>query len=198
MRVLARQGVRRGAAVSGLSSTAQLERTVVLLAMAGDDRAFNELISRHQARLRSLLRRACGNNALADDVAQVAFLKAWRNIRTLRDPELFGSWLRKIALRAAIDAMRSVKSEAVLDESVLAPVMATGVATAPVRIDLEAAIARLSFPARACVLLFHGEGMSHAEIATETGLPLGTVKSHIARATALLRTWLEDWRQSHG
>lgn len=175
------------------------ERTIVLLAIAGDDNAFRELVLRHQSRVRSFLRRVCGNATQADDLAQAVFLKAWRNIQTVRNPDTFAAWLKRIALHAAIDARRKAgpTTEPLEGDDVLAAA-STGAASADARLDLEAALARLSFPARTCVLLFHGEGMSHAEISAETGLPIGTVKSHIARATALLRAWLGTWRQNDG
>jgi RNA polymerase sigma-70 factor (ECF subfamily) len=58
------------------------------------------------------------------------------------------------------------------------------------RLDVEAALARLRAPERLCIVLAYTEGMSHAEIAAAANLPLGTVKSHLARATARLRLWL--------
>jgi len=57
--------------------------------------------------------------------------------------------------------------------------------------DLETALDQLRPAQRMCVVLAYAEGMSHAEIAAVTGLPLGTVKSHVARAAARLRHWLE-------
>jgi len=62
---------------------------------------------------------------------------------------------------------------------------------AAVRIDLQTALEKLRPPERLCMVLAYAEGMSHAEIAKATRLPLGTVKSHVARATAKLRGWLE-------
>lgn len=170
------------------------DRALVAFAIAGDDAAFREIVLRHQPRLRALLRRLTGNAALADDIAQTAFFKAWQNLRTLRTPDQLGAWLRRIALNAAMDAMRVKTNDARLDDDAhVAPAVASDE-----RLDLDTALARLSFPARTCVLLFHGENMSHADIAAETNMPLGTVKSHIARATPLLRAWLKDWRPTHG
>jgi RNA polymerase sigma-70 factor (ECF subfamily) len=59
------------------------------------------------------------------------------------------------------------------------------------KIDLERAMARLTPPERLCVTLNHGEGVSHSEIVDLTGLPLGTVKSHVQRGTDKLRRLLE-------
>jgi len=57
-------------------------------------------------------------------------------------------------------------------------------------LDLDAALAQLTPDARLCVVLAYNEGLSHPEIATVTGLPLGTVKTHIARGAARLRETL--------
>ena len=61
------------------------------------------------------------------------------------------------------------------------------------RLDLDAALALLPAEARLCVVLAYNEGLSHPEIAVLTGLPLGTVKSHIARGAARLRATLSAY-----
>lgn len=165
------------------------ERIVVLRAMAGDDGSFQELVLRHQARIRSLIRRSLGDGA-ADDIAQEVFLKAWRNLRSLRDASVFGAWLRRIAVHAIVDRVRSRPDlETVLSED-LADDRASDAAMADARLDLQGALSRLTPGQRLCILLVHGEGLTHREAADESGLPIGTVKSHIARATPLLRRWL--------
>jgi RNA polymerase sigma-70 factor (ECF subfamily) len=170
------------------------ERTLVLLTIAGDAPAFRELVLRHQGSLRTLLRRIADTPAHADDLAQAAFLKAWENLHKLRNTDAFAGWLRRIALNLAFDDLRRKdRNFASLDiDTKAAP------ESVEERLDLDAALRRLSVPARTCVLLFHGENLSHAEIAAETGMPLGTVKSHITRATPLLREWLRDWRNADG
>jgi RNA polymerase sigma factor (sigma-70 family) len=180
---------------SDLQSLEQAEeRKLVLLATAGDGSAFRELVLRHQGRIRTLLRRITGNPALADDLAQAAFIKAWENLGKLREPGAFSGWLRRIALNLALDDARRSRLD-VLSLEIETPTEAPAIDE---RLDLDAALKRLSVPARTCILLFHGQELSHAEIAAETGMPLGTVKSHIARATPLLREWLRDWRKVDG
>jgi DNA-directed RNA polymerase specialized sigma24 family protein len=61
------------------------------------------------------------------------------------------------------------------------------------RLDLDAALATLPPEPRLCVVLAYSEGMSHAEISAATSMPLGTVKSHIARSSARLRETLEGY-----
>jgi RNA polymerase sigma-70 factor (ECF subfamily) len=162
---------------------------IVLRAVAGDDASFQELVLRHQARIRSLIRRSLGDD-IADDIAQEVFLKAWRNLPRLRDARTFSGWLRRIAVHAIVDRVRARPdlktplTEAIIDTQ------ASNVAPPEARLDLQAALARLTPGQRLCIVLIHGEGLTHQEAADESGLPIGTIKSHIARATPLLRRWL--------
>jgi RNA polymerase sigma-70 factor (ECF subfamily) len=174
------------------------QRKRVLLAMAGDESAFGAVAAGHQAHIRTFLLRMCGDRAMADDIAQETFVKAWRNLHRLRDAEAFSVWLRRIAVRTALDALRKVKGEVPLDEEGEPGTPLSYAETADTKLDVEAALLTLSPMARTCILLFHAEGMSHLEIAEETGMPVGTVKSHIARATARLRLQLAPWRSFDG
>lgn len=165
------------------------EEYVVALAMSGDDGAYGELVRRRQKRVRDMLRRLCGNHALADDLAQTTFVQAWRGIRALRDPGAFGGWLKRVAVNVWLAEARRVPAP--IDDDEDAFLAAADPAPSPERsaggIDLERALARLRPAERLCVVLAHGEGMTHAEIAEATGLPLGTVKSHVLRGRDRLR-----------
>ena len=101
---------RRPAA--GLHSAA--EAVVVVLAAAGDDAAFTELVRRRQSLIRSLLRRLCGQAALADDLSQQTFLQAWQRLHTLREPAAFGGWLRQIAVNTWFSHLRQRSPAAVV------------------------------------------------------------------------------------
>jgi RNA polymerase sigma-70 factor (ECF subfamily) len=165
------------------------EEYVVALAMSGDDGAYGELVRRRQKRVRDMLRRICGNHALADDLAQTTFVQAWRGIRALRDPGAFGGWLKRVAVNVWLAEARRVPAP--IDDDEDAFLAAVDPAPSPERsaggIDLERALARLGPAERLCVVLAHSEGMTHAEIADATGLPLGTVKSHVLRGRDRLR-----------
>jgi RNA polymerase sigma-70 factor, ECF subfamily len=165
------------------------EPAVVALAMNGDDAAFGELVRRRQDAIRQLLRRLTRNAALGDDLAQQAFVTAWKSIRTLRSPAAFGAWLRKVAVNCWLQWARAQKPEVALNEA------AEGgwVSTVTERLDLDGALATLPRDARLCVVLAYSEGMSHAEISDSTSIPLGTVKSHIARGAARLREILQGY-----
>ena len=134
--------------------------------------------------MRAFLRRLTANAAEADDLAQDAFVKAYRAHASLASTEAARTWLFRIAYRTFLDARRrSDRREALMpaqDETPPAP--APGL-----RMDVEAALAHLPPDRRACVMLGLGLGHSHREVAEITGLPLGTVKSHIDRARTFLR-----------
>lgn len=141
--------------------------------------------------VRGLLRRMGAQPALADDLAQDAFLIGFQRVADLRDPAAFGGWIKQIAARLYIRRMRSrLRLEDSLDS---APEAATeGEGAAGLRLDLDAALATLSEAERLCVSLCHGAGLTQAEIAEALNWPLGTVKSHVTRGLARLRRRLED------
>ena len=169
------------------------EAALIIAAQAKDQAAFGELVKRRQGWARALLRRMCQSHAEADDLAQEAFIKAWDRLRDLETPAAFPGWFRRIAVTTFLMAKRRQKAvfEEITDASPLASEDSTPEAAAGAKLDLEKALARLSDAERLCVTLNHGEGLSHAEIVEITGLPLGTVKSHVLRGTEKLRRLLE-------
>jgi RNA polymerase sigma factor (sigma-70 family) len=173
------------------------EAAVIALAAAGDDAAFSELVRRRQSSLRQLLRRLCRDASLADDLAQQAFLAAWRSLPKLASPAAFWPWIRRVGINAWLQHLRARRqSLAVGDEDLEGlPAPATSIEE---RLDLDAALAQLPAAQRLCTVLAYGEGMSHVEIAEATGLPLGTVKSHIKRGAARLRQRLSAYAPTGG
>jgi RNA polymerase sigma factor (sigma-70 family) len=165
------------------------EAAVVVLAAAGDDRAFEELVRRRQGALRALLRRLSGNAALADDLAQQCFVQAWSRLKSLRAPGAFGGWLRQIAIRTWL-AQSRLNSPRLEEFDVDAQDPAAP--DPSLALDLDRLLGRLSEAERTCIVLAYAEGLTHAEIAAATGWPLGTVKSHVLRGSARLRQWWTD------
>ena len=168
------------------------EAAVVLLAMAGNDTAFSEIVARRHIWLRNLLRRLSGNAALADDLAQQAFVQAWKSIRTLKSAEAFAGWLRQIAVNCWLQEVRKTKAATVGLEDVQ-HLPAAGVGSESVQIDLDRALALLKENERLCIVLSYNEGLSHGEIAALADMPLGTVKSHVARGAERMRELLSAY-----
>lgn len=174
--------------LSAAELAAAADPLVIALACAGDSRAFGEIVKRRQGRVRKFMYHLCRRPALGDDLSQQVFLTAWKSLPHLRSAAAFDGWLKRIMVTTWLEEVRRHKLTyaAELDED------AAGAhhETTAERLDLDAALARLPPEARLCVVLAYNDGLSHPEIVALTGLPLGTVKSHISRGAARLRETL--------
>lgn len=165
--------------------------------MAGDHDAFAALANAHVDRMYSLARSILRDADRAEDATQEALVRAWRELPRLRDPERFGAWLRRLLVSACYDEGRRRRQRA--EVTWLADYDRTIADDTGGVIDrdrLDRAFRRLPLEQRAVVVLNHVEGLTHEEIASALGLPLGTVKSRARYALAGLRSALEaDERQ---
>jgi len=162
----------------------------VTLAVAGTSDAFGELVRRHSSHVRGLLRRLGAQPALADDLAQDTFVIAFTRIATFRNVGPFRPWVSRIAARLYVKHWRA-NSRIDLYADPSSYVIATSAQSADnERMDLDKALQSLAAAERVCISLCHGAGFSHAEIAQELRIPLGTVKSHVSRGLAKLRGFL--------
>ena len=173
------------------SSDAEL---IVAILERDDRRAFGTLVTRHQSKVRTVLRRLTrGDDALADDLAQETFVLAWRNLRRFRFEARFSTWIYRIAFNAWQSEARK-KREVLLeiDDDALPPGSENYDELPDIasRIDLERAMAILSDGERAAITACYYADLSHEEAAAALGMPLGTVKTHILRAKAKLKTRL--------
>ena len=170
--------------LNAMSSRHDVE--LAALSASGDRRAFGELARRHGSGVRALLRRLGADAALADDLAQDAFLAAFESIQEFRGEGAFGGWVKRIAARLYLRRRRrriDLQSAEPLD-----PDWADHVSLGPdSRLDLDSALAALSPSERLCVTLSYGAGLSHGEVSEALGCPLGTVKSHVKRGLDKLK-----------
>ena len=172
------------------------ETTLVSLSKTGDRQAFGEIVVRRQSWLRNLLRRCCNNNELADDLAQQSFLLAWKNIRQLQNPKVFGAWLKRSAINEWLQYVRKNDPLRYAAETADTDLKTTD--RNSLAIDLDDALASLPDTVRLCVVLAYHEKMTHPEISELLDLPEGTVKSHIRRGSQKLRQELEAYRSAPG
>ncbi|MEO1039452.1 MAG: RNA polymerase sigma factor [Pseudomonadota bacterium] len=167
---------------------------LVALVMAGrDKRAFGVLVRRHEVVVRGLLMRLCRNHALAEDLAQDAFVRAYTRIDSYRATGSFKSWLCRIAYTEFLKSARKRKSaDRALDRLQNDAVEDSAPpADGGARVDLDRALATLKPDERVCVVLCYAGGLSHSEAAGVTGFALGTVKSHVKRGRDKLKAWFE-------
>jgi RNA polymerase sigma-70 factor, ECF subfamily len=157
-----------------------------------DRDAFAELVSRYADRIFNLAYRMTGNRSEAEDMAQDAFLRAYRGLASFRPGNPFGAWLYRIAVNVCLSARRQDdpatepidENEAVIDP-------APAVADVAEQRELQAAVQRaiVSLPPmyRAVLILYHIEDRSYEDIATLLDLPINTVRTHLHRGRAMLR-----------
>src|SRR5512140_1797644 len=185
------------------------DRTIVEAGLAGDRDAYRRLVERESASVVAACARILGDRSEAEDVAQEAFVIAYRSLGTWRADGPFGAWLSRIAVRLAVRSAGRRKQVTWLD-----PIAAesdepgqdrfrtTGASDAvdPAHVVLRAeqdarlrsAVASLDEPYREVVALRFFAERSLLEIAEVTDRPLGTVKTHLHRGLARLRHVLEE------
>lgn len=165
------------------------EARIVTQALAGSQSAFEQIVRRYQRPVISLIARITGDRALAEDLAQDTFVKAFRGLAAFDTTRRLSSWLFRIAHNTAIDAMRRLPSRAAA--AFVASEAAAGVPQPPVPDPveqrelgdaLEAALAGLRPDQRAAVVLRYENGLSFDEIGVVLGVPEATARSHVHRA----------------
>jgi RNA polymerase sigma-70 factor (ECF subfamily) len=162
---------------------------------AGDERALADAYARWSGIVHSLARRSLGIDADAEDVTQQVFISAWRGRATF-DPSKgqLGAWLIGITRRRIADALEARARVRRIEQSWEASLGLDGpsdLVDVADRLMIADELERLEpVPRRVMALAFYGD-MTHSEIADTTGIPLGTVKSHIRRSLGRLRTVLE-------
>jgi RNA polymerase sigma factor (sigma-70 family) len=167
-------------------SPASLDEALVAAAQGGSADAFSRLVERHQQPLRAFLRRACGDWAQADDLAQETFLAAWSRIGRLKAGASVRAWLCGIGYNKHLTAVRSAGRERARGAAYEADRESALDAAPEDKIALDKAMAGLPSEQRACVALCLAADFSHAEAAETLDMPLGTVKSHVSRGRARL------------
>lgn len=156
----------------------------------GDQRAFRELVGRHENPLRSFLRHVAGAE-LADELAQQCFVKAWQSAGRFRSQSSFRSWLCAIGWRCFIDHVRRERRESRKIEAFAGAGQDSPAPAHEQRLDLGRILELLSYEERASLVLCEGQGWSHSEAADILGIPLGTLKSTVMRAKKKCRAALE-------
>lgn len=159
------------------------DTTLVGQAQAGSTSAFAQLVNAHQQAVRAFLRRLSGSHAEADDLAQETFLAAWQNLSRFERGRDFRQWLMGLAYKKHLGARRSLFRRMRRDAAAIEGAGEAGspYPAADARLDVSRALAQLPPDQRAAVALCLAEEFTHAEAAEILGLPLGTVKSHVAR-----------------
>ncbi len=169
------------------------QEKIIARARRGDADAFEQLVVSYRDQVFRLALRMCGSEADADEVAQEAFLSAWKALPNFRGESQFSTWLYQLTTHAAIDLMRREKRQIAAAD--ITEVSAADPAPSPQqqaeqseqREIVRDAILQLAPEQREVVVLRFMEELSYEEIGAVLKLPSGTVKSRLNRAKAQLK-----------
>jgi RNA polymerase sigma-70 factor (ECF subfamily) len=177
-----------------------MRRDLVERAMAHDHEAFSELARLTIDKLYAIARLITHDVEQAEDAVQEALVAAWRDIAALRDPDRFEAWLHRLLVRACYReagrnrVRRNVELHIVTADRGV-PDASRALAD---RDELERGFRRLTPEQRALIVMHHYVGLPLAEVADSLGLPLGTVKSRLFRATQTMRAALDADARTSG
>ena len=165
------------------------QRELVERARGGDHDAFARLAAGLVARLDSAARLILRDPELARDAVQEGFLRAWRDLPSLRDPDRFEAWLHRLVFRACIDLIRRRGRRPIEVELTAtdAPSIRDAAGHLADREILDAALRRLPPEWRAVVVMHHYLGMPLPDVAVALGIPIGTAKSRHHRSLEAMR-----------
>ncbi|MCB1227346.1 MAG: sigma-70 family RNA polymerase sigma factor [Verrucomicrobiales bacterium] len=176
----------------------------------GDTRAFDALVTKYRGRVYAMTYHLVHNETEAWDLAQEAFIKAWRALPRFKGDSAFFTWLYRITHNVAYDWLRKkkIQSREEFDDSRTDHQVAAGAETAPRQAPapdkalrhaelgqrIRAAMDTLSEEHRQVILLREVEGLSYEEIAETAGCSIGTVMSRLFYARKNLQNLLQDER----
>ncbi len=177
--------------------TASNETELVTRAQHGDRNAFSELVDLHARGVLNVIYRMCGDEQLAEDAAQEAFIQAWLHLPSYRPQTPLRNWLYRIAVNAATDKFRKEKRILPNDIEDLhltdeRPGPESLVSQRERTVLIQNAVLSLPEASRAVLVLREYEGMSYHEIADALDIPVGTVMSRLNYARKLLKDKLEQ------
>jgi RNA polymerase sigma-70 factor, ECF subfamily len=168
----------------------------VTLAASGDRRAFERLYRTHVNRVFALCARMTADRALAEELTQDVFVRAWERLGSFRGESAFGTWLFRLGVNVVLNARKSAGRDRARfgtgdtgydDDDNRSWDLPAAPVTPGIAVDLEAAIAGLPPGARRVFTLHDIEGYRHEEIADMLGITSGGSKAQLHRARLLLR-----------
>jgi RNA polymerase sigma-70 factor (ECF subfamily) len=183
--------------------------------LAGDKRAFDVLVLKYQRRIERLIARMVRDQALAEDIAQETFLRAYRALHQYRGDAHFYTWLYRIAINTAKKFLLERKRDPLTmlvsqenddekdetfrhqNEPISEETPDSVLAARQIAAAVEAGLAALPEDLRQAVTLREIEGLSYEEIATLMNSPIGTVRSRIFRAREAISSRLRPLLEQH-
>ncbi len=175
------------------------EAKLIRRACQGDGQAIRALYERYAPRVYAVVRRIAGDDDLAQDYAQEAWIRAIRALPTFRGDARFSTWLHRIAVNSALQALRKTetrqKREGPMPETIAVSPESSDVLLGD---RLERALDQLPVRMRKVLILHDVEGYTHDEIGELLGVAPGTSKSQLFKARGKMRTLLQALTAPNG
>jgi len=189
---------------------APTDEQLIARVLAGDGEAYGTLVTRYKDLVYTIALRIVTDESDAEDVAQETFLRAYRALPRFRGDSKFSSWLYRIATNRSLTHLKRRKRRATTVDIDAGPhIEARSKEPSPIgtpedavlddefRRRVRAAVERLPEQYRVVVTLFYLQERSYKEVAATLGIPMGTLKTHLHRARALLKEILIDENLEH-
>ena len=175
--------------MSQLNDIALVAQVVVL----GNKRAFDTLVKKYQSPVRRFfLHQTLGDEGLSDDLAQETFIKAYTHLASFKNLSNFSTWLFRIAYNIFYDYIRNRKETSGLEDWEVDATYQTEQRRIGEEMDIYRGLSILKEAERTCITLRYMEDLSVDKIADITGMPSGTVKSHLSRGKEKLANFLKQ------
>lgn len=175
--------------MSQLNDIALVAQVVVL----GNKRAFDTLVKKYQSPVRRFfLHQTLGDEELSDDLAQDTFIKAYTHLASFKNLSSFSTWLFRIAYNVFYDYIRNRKETSGLEDWEVDATYQTEQRRIGEEMDIYRGLSILKEAERTCITLRYMEDLSIDKIASITGMPSGTVKSHLSRGKEKLANFLKQ------
>lgn len=175
--------------MSQLNDIALVAQVVVL----GNKRAFDTLVKKYQSPVRRFfLHQTLGDEELSDDLAQETFIKAYTHLASFKNLSNFSTWLFRIAYNIFYDYIRNRKETSGLEDWEVDATYQTEQRRIGEEMDIYRGLSLLKETERTCITLRYMEDLSVDKIASITGMPSGTVKSHLSRGKEKLANFLKQ------
>ena len=181
------------------------DNELITRTLAGDDDSFSLLVERHKDFVYTMTVRILKNEQLAEEVAQDSFLRAYRSLKTFRHKSKFSTWLYRICYNLSLNALaKENRSRKLFSDRDIEDVQSFQIISdetdSPLRYadnrDLSNIVSECidELPVKygSILSMYHLSQLKYEEISIVTGLPIGTVKSHLYRARNLLKKMITD------
>ena len=175
--------------MSQLNDIALVAQVVIF----GNKRAFDTLIKKYQSPVRRFfLHQTLGDESLSDDLAQETFIKAYTHLASYKNLSNFGTWLYRIAYNVFYDYIRTRKETSGLEDRETDALFQTEQKDVGQAMDIYRGLSLLKEAERTCLTLYYMEDLSIDKISIVTGMPTGTIKSHLSRGKEKLANFLKQ------